>query len=160
MGGLIVWKHRTNIARLRAGTENRFGSGGGAQPPAAGARPPRWRAYDDPMKSANRPLAFVFVAFALTMLVVAVVRVSSPPERVKWRDDFDAAQAEARSSGKPMLAYFTAEWCPPCHELKSTTWADAGVEQALAAYVPVRIDVDVNTDVAMRYGPRAMPTYA
>ncbi len=25
MGGLIVWKHRTNIARLRAGTENRVG---------------------------------------------------------------------------------------------------------------------------------------
>src|SRR5687768_3304066 len=25
MGGLIVWKHRSNIARLRAGTENRFG---------------------------------------------------------------------------------------------------------------------------------------
>lgn len=26
MGGLVVWKHRTNIARLRAGTESRFGA--------------------------------------------------------------------------------------------------------------------------------------
>ncbi len=26
MGGLIVWKHRSNIVRLRAGTENRFGA--------------------------------------------------------------------------------------------------------------------------------------
>lgn len=25
MGAMIVWKHRTNIARLRAGTENRYG---------------------------------------------------------------------------------------------------------------------------------------
>jgi acyl phosphate:glycerol-3-phosphate acyltransferase len=32
MGGLIVWKHRTNIARLRAGTESRFGT---KPPPAA-----------------------------------------------------------------------------------------------------------------------------
>jgi glycerol-3-phosphate acyltransferase PlsY len=35
MGALIVWKHRTNIARLRAGTENRVGS----RKPAAAPTP-------------------------------------------------------------------------------------------------------------------------
>ncbi len=112
------------------------------------------------MNTANRPLVFIFGAFAIAMAIVAFVRLSTPVERVPWRNDFDAAQTEARSSGKPMMAYFTAEWCPPCHELKTTTWADAGVEQALAAYVPVRVDVDVNTNVAMRYGIEGMPTYA
>ena len=33
MGGLIVWKHRTNIARLRAGTESRFGGAPPVGPP-------------------------------------------------------------------------------------------------------------------------------
>jgi len=33
MGGLIVWKHRTNIARLRAGTESRFGGAPPVAPP-------------------------------------------------------------------------------------------------------------------------------
>ena len=33
MGGLIVWKHRSNIARLRAGTESRFGVAPPATPP-------------------------------------------------------------------------------------------------------------------------------
>lgn len=28
MSGLVIWKHRTNIARLRAGTESRFGGAG------------------------------------------------------------------------------------------------------------------------------------
>jgi glycerol-3-phosphate acyltransferase PlsY len=35
MGGLIVWKHRTNIARLRAGTENRFGGAPRTTPPSS-----------------------------------------------------------------------------------------------------------------------------
>jgi glycerol-3-phosphate acyltransferase PlsY len=38
MGGLIVWKHRTNIARLRAGTENRVG-GPKPAPPGPPAPP-------------------------------------------------------------------------------------------------------------------------
>jgi len=33
MGGMIVWKHRSNIARLRAGTESRFGGAPPATPP-------------------------------------------------------------------------------------------------------------------------------
>ena len=36
MGGLIVWKHRTNIARLRAGTESRFGAPAVTPPPIVG----------------------------------------------------------------------------------------------------------------------------
>ena len=33
MGAMIVWKHRSNIARLRAGTENRFGAAPPVTPP-------------------------------------------------------------------------------------------------------------------------------
>jgi glycerol-3-phosphate acyltransferase PlsY len=35
VAGFIVWKHRANIARLLAGTENRFGRRQGAPPPPA-----------------------------------------------------------------------------------------------------------------------------
>ena len=36
---MIVWKHRGNIARLRAGTESRFEPGGKASPAPAGTTP-------------------------------------------------------------------------------------------------------------------------
>lgn len=112
------------------------------------------------MKPSHRPIVVVFVVFAAVMAVVGVSRWMAPKEIVPWRSDFAAARAEAHSTGKPLFAYFTAAWCAPCHTLKSTTWADAGVEQALRSYVPVRVDVDLNTPLAMQYDAQAIPKFA
>ena len=112
------------------------------------------------MKASHRPLVVVFVVFAAVMAVVAVSRWQAREEIVPWREDLAAARAEAASSGKPVFAYFTAEWCGPCFTMKSTTWADRDVESALQAYVPVRIDIDRNTPVALEYGAEAIPKFA
>ncbi len=112
------------------------------------------------MKPAHRPLVVVFIVFAAVLTVVGVSRWMAPKEIVPWRNDFSAARDEAQASGKPVLAYFTADWCAPCHTLKSTTWADKSVEAALRAYVPARIDVMVHTAVARQYNAEFLPTYA
>jgi thiol:disulfide interchange protein len=83
-----------------------------------------------------------------------------PKEIVPWRTDFAAARQEARSAGKPVFAYFTAAWCGPCQSLKHTTWADKDVEAALRGYVPVKIDVDQNQELARQYNVRAVPSFA
>src|SRR3954452_11338201 len=82
-----------------------------------------------------------------------------PHELVPWRHDFTAATAEAKQSGKPLFLYFTASWCGPCQEMRRTTWSDAEVERALAAYVPVKIDVDEHPDLARRYRVDEFPTF-
>ncbi len=112
------------------------------------------------MKAIHRPIVVVFVVFAAVMTLVGVARWMAPKEIVPWRSDFAAARAEAATSGKPVLAYFTADWCGPCHSMKSTTWADASVEQALREYVPVKVDVDVNTRVAIQYDAQTIPMFA
>ena len=112
------------------------------------------------MKPSNRPIVSGLAVFLAVMAMVGLSRWMAPNEIVPWRSDFAAAQGEARSSGKPLLAYFTADWCGPCHAMKSTTWADAKVEQALRDYVPVRIDVDLNTPVATRYDAQTIPKFA
>lgn len=112
------------------------------------------------MKPTHRPIVVVFVVFAAVMVVVGVSRWMAPKEIVPWRSDLSAARAEAQTSGRPVLAYFTADWCGPCHTMKSTTWADTSVEEALRRYVPVRIDVDLNSAAAMEYDAQVIPKFA
>ncbi len=73
--------------------------------------------------------------------------------------DFHAATVEAQTANKPLFLYFTATWCGPCQSLKSTTWADADVEKALSAYVPVKIDIDEHPDLARNYPSDGIPHF-
>lgn len=104
----------------------------------------------------------IWILFGILVVVAAIsvaMRLWQPKERIPWRGDLAAASAEARAENKPMLLYFTAEWCAPCQSLKHTTWADEKVETALSAYVPVKIDIDQHPDLAMRYRVEAVPHF-
>lgn len=85
----------------------------------------------------------------------------APPEpsRIEWRTDLDTALEESRRTGKPVLADFSADWCPPCIAMKHDVWPDDAVEQAVMdGYVPLVVDVDRDVDASGRYGVRAIPT--
>lgn len=106
------------------------------------------------MKDAYKPVWAILIIAAGVLAVAGFStwnRAKAANERIPWRTDFAAARAEAAQTGKPVFAYFTAEWCGPCQSLKSTTWADPKVEEALRKYVPVKIDVDQHADLAKRY---------
>jgi thiol-disulfide isomerase/thioredoxin len=76
---------------------------------------------------------------------------------VPWRYDLEGAKVEASREKKPLLVYFTADWCGPCQHMKATTWSDARVAEALKDYVPVQIDVDDQPNVARTFGVRGIP---
>jgi len=78
-------------------------------------------------------------------------------DTIPWRKDLQAAKAEAASSGKPVLAYFTATWCGPCQRMHEEVWPDPRVGAALQGVVPVKIDVDQNSDLAMSFNVNAIP---
>ena len=46
-----------------------------------------------------------------------------------------------KSSSKPVLVDFYAEWCASCKEIEHITFKDAGVKNALANFTLIRIDV-------------------
>src|SRR6266496_1696254 len=84
---------------------------------------------------------WILLAAALFRLVTSVTskKDGGAGGLVHWMTPSAAATA-ARSSGKPILYDFTAEWCVPCHVLDSDGWSDAKVAAMVdASYVPVRV---------------------
>jgi thioredoxin-related protein len=110
--------------------------------------------------SAQKPLWGIFVILVAVSALVTISKLFRAKEIVPWRTDFIAAREESRTSHKPILAYFTADWCGPCDEMKHTTWADKHVEETLRDYVPVKIDIDHNLDLAMKYNADPIPLLA
>ncbi|GGU70838.1 thioredoxin [Streptomyces litmocidini] len=57
----------------------------------------------------------------------------------------------------PVLVKFTAQWCPPCRQMKPVLGAIAAEEAARLRIVEV--DVDRSPATAQRYGVLGTPTF-
>ena len=115
-----------------------------------------------PRRSAKAWVAVV-VAFAALPVVAYVRNRPLPPEAIAWRTDFDAALRDSAETGRPVLMDVTAPWCPPCQEMKRSTWPDPRVGAAIAAsFTPALVDcaVPAGQAVAQRYGVDLLPVVA
>lgn len=93
---------------------------------------------------------------------------ASTPEVLEWHVPGPEAAARAAEEGKPILYFFTAEWCAPCHHLKRSVFSDPEKAATIAAsYVTVEVeDTRVETganapevdEVQQRYGVQSLPT--
>jgi thioredoxin 1 len=70
--------------------------------------------------------------------------------------DAGAFAAEVLSAAGPVLVDFSADWCPPCRMIEPVV---AELASTLAGRLGVlRLDVDSDPEVAIRYGVMSMPT--
>ena len=106
-------------------------------------------------------LALVFLAGSL-----AGCNPSQPGDKVitkmraeaVWLADYDAALKEAQSGNKLVVIDFFATWCGPCRMMERNIFPDEKVQQRLAGFVPLKVDVDKQPKLAAQYGITAMPT--
>ncbi len=102
---------------------------------------------------------WLLVMMALFAVTLYVQR--TPDNDVRWVRG--AAGLEAMGEpNRPVLLYFTAEWCGPCKMMRKAVWPDERVERAVnTAVVPVYVDVDdpSNRPLVAEHRVEAMPTF-
>jgi thioredoxin:protein disulfide reductase len=65
----------------------------------------------------------------------------TPKPKVQWQNYTPELMQQARDSGQPVVAYFSAAWCPPCYELRDKTFKDLRVIEALEPFQRIRVDM-------------------
>lgn len=91
-----------------------------------------------------------WLIFLVVSLAYAWYSFYVPSNSIAWAENYASAQQQAVESGKPMILYFTGEWCSPCRIMKRQVWADEEVKTRVnKQFIPVAIDVDNPDDAEL-----------
>lgn len=97
------------------------------------------------------------LSLALGLVLLAAVPVAAQ-EGVQWRTDINEARQEAYRAEKLILLHFWDTWCGPCKKMDESTFTDPRVAQTMHAnFVPVKVQVGANKELAQRVGVKSIP---
>src|SRR5512139_684837 len=74
--------------------------------------------------------------------------------------DVDRAFEDAKSRNQPVFLFWTAVWCPPCNQVKSTIFTRPEFIEKSRSFVPVYVDADSPSGQVLgeRFKVRGYPT--
>lgn len=76
-----------------------------------------------------------------------------------WGSDLAAAQEQASVEGRCVLIEFWLPGCTYCRIMESEVLPDDQVRQALADWIPIRLDMTQERELANRYRVTGAPTF-
>lgn len=80
------------------------------------------------------------------------------PTEINFLTSYDSARAAAEQSGKNMIIDFYTDWCRWCDSLDANTYTDSLVISLSAENIFVKINAEVDTVLADRFGVSGYPT--
>lgn len=97
------------------------------------------------------------ITFIIAIVLVGCARkqMVTEPQHIAWMTDINAGLAKAAEQNKSMIVDFMAIWCPPCQRMEDSTFSDVRIIEKAKSFIPVRIDVDEQGDVANAYNGNA-----
>lgn len=93
---------------------------------------------------------FFWLTFLVVSLAYAWYCFYVSTNNIAWADNYTSAKQQSADTGKPIILYFTGEWCSPCRIMKRQVWADDEIMASVnSQFIPVAIDVDDPDNAAM-----------
>jgi len=77
--------------------------------------------------------------------------------QVNWLHDYNMARAVSVNSGKFIVMDFWAVWCGPCKVMDKELWLTEEAASVADNFVPLKVDIDRERNLAMEYGANAIP---
>jgi protein disulfide-isomerase len=98
----------------------------------------------------------------LTLILLLLIACSPSGEErretIAWIDDYQRGMQLASETGKPAMVFFTADWCPPCRELKRNVFSNRDVVEASRRLINIYVDADKSPETLRANYVNEIPT--
>ncbi|UCC78374.1 MAG: thioredoxin fold domain-containing protein [Candidatus Zixiibacteriota bacterium] len=103
-------------------------------------------------------ISIKFSVLVFWVMTISCGKKEPIPTQINFITDYNQAASIAEKSGKPMIIDFYADWSPWCDSLDINTYSDSLVISLSVSNVFVKIDAEVDTALADRFGLSGYPT--
>jgi thioredoxin-like negative regulator of GroEL len=95
--------------------------------------------------------------FSILFITLVIFLSSTTFSQVSWLNDEKIAKAIATEKDQLILMDFWATWCGPCRKMDSEMWNTKEFKVLSEKFVPLKIDIDRQQQLARDFNVRSIP---